>query len=402
LPIIPGGKMQVTICGGGNAAHTAAGLLSAREEHQVSMYLPFSDEAEKWRAGLAAQGGIKVNRQGDHILGSPEKVSSNPAEVIPNSQIVLLALPAFAHESILKEIAPYIEEGILLGALAARGCFDLCAMDVLGDKAETITLFGLQTLPWACRIKEYGQEVDILGTKARVEFATCPPEQAGELASFLSSQLDVHLQPMESFLSLTLAGTGQIIHPGVMYGLFCHWDGQTFDEAPLFYQGIDAETTDILQRLSDEVQTLRSSLAERYPSIDLNSVRPLDEWLCLSYAEDIEDTSSLQTYFVTNRSYAGLKVPVRRANGGMVPDFQARYLSEDVPFALLATKGIAELAGVPTPTIDEVITWSQDRLGKEYLVGSKLTGKDLIVSRSPQRYGFQDLDIMIGAMFCQN
>jgi hypothetical protein len=207
---------------------------------------------------------------------------------------------------------------------------------------------------------------------------------------------------MESFLSLTLAGTGQIIHPGVMYGLFSYWDGQEFDEAPLFYQGIDEKTADILQRLSDEVQKLRSSLAERYPSINLNSVRPLDEWLCLSYADDIEDTSSLQTYFVTNRSYAGLRVPVKRVNGGMVPDFQARYLSEDVPFALLATKGIAELAGVATPTIDEVIIWSQERLDKEYLVGSKLVGKDLIVSRSPQRYGFQDLDSMIGTMFCQN
>ena len=207
---------------------------------------------------------------------------------------------------------------------------------------------------------------------------------------------------MESFLSLTLAGTGQIIHPGVMYGLFCYWDGQTFDEAPLFYQGIDAETSDILQCLSDEVQILRSAIEERYPTIDLNAVRPLDEWLCLSYADDIEDTSSLQTYFVTNRSYAGLKVPVTRVNGGMVPDFQARYLSEDVPFALLATRGIADLAGVPTPTIDQVITWAQDRLNKKFLVGDKLIGQDLIASRSPQRYGFQDLDRMIGAMFCQN
>jgi hypothetical protein len=212
--------MQITICGGGNAAHTATGLLSARKEHQVNVYLPFGDETIKWRAGLAAQGGMKVNRQGDSILGSPKMISSDPADVITGSQVVLLALPAFAHESILKKIAPYLEEGTLVGALAARGSFDLCAMDVLGSKADSTTLFGLQTLPWACRIKEYGQEVDILGIKARVDFATCPPDRADELASYLSSQLDIHLQPMESFLGLTLAGTGQIIHPGVMYGLF--------------------------------------------------------------------------------------------------------------------------------------------------------------------------------------
>ncbi len=394
--------MRITICGGGNAAHTAAGLLSAREEHQVNVYLPFNDEVEKWRSGIAAQGGMKVNRKNESLLGLPEMVSNKPAEVIPGSQIVLLALPAFAHESILKEIFPYIEEGSLVGALAARGCFDLCAIDVLGSKAETITLFGLQTLPWACRIKKFGQEVDVLGTKAKVGFATCPPDKADELASFLSRQLDIRLEPIESFLSLTLAGTGQIIHPGVMYGLFSSWDGQIFEEAPLFYQGIDAQTADILQFLSDEIQILRSSLEARYPSINLNSVRPLDEWLCLSYADDIEDTSSLQTYFVTNRSYAGLKVPVKQARGGLVPDFQARYLSEDVPFALLATRGIAELTGVATPTIDEVITWSQERLDKEYLVGSKLYGKDLVASRSPQRYGFQEIDHMIGVTYCQN
>lgn len=394
--------MQITICGGGNAAHTATGLLSAQEEHRVNVYNSFEQEANQWRAGIAAQGGMKVNRADDTVIGTPDKISTDAAEVIPGSELVLLALPAFAHEPILKEIAPYIEDGTLVGALAARGCFDLCVLDVLGSKADKITQFGLQTLPWACRIKEYGREVDILGTKAKVEFATCPPRQAVELASFLGSQLDVNLEPMESFLSLTLAGTGQIIHPGVMYGLFHDWDGQVFEEAPLFYQGIDAHTADVLQSLSDEIQALRFSLAGRYPSIDLQAVRPLDEWLCLSYADEIEDTSSLQTYFVSNRSYAGLKVPVVPMSGGLVPDFEARYLSEDVPFALLATRGIAELAGVPTPMIDRVLYWSQDRLGKEYLVDGKLTGGDLGSSRSPQRYGYQDLDSMIGAMFCQN
>jgi hypothetical protein len=392
--------MQIAICGGGNAAHTATGLLSAREDHQVSVFISFEHEAKAWREGITFQGGMKVNRQDKSILGSPEVISTDAAEVIPGSELVLLALPAFAHESILKQIKPYIDDGTLVGALAARGCFDLCVMDVLGSKADKITQFGLQTLPWACRIKDYGREVNILGTKAKVAFATCPPHQAVELASFLSSQLDINLEPMESFLSLTLAGTGQIIHPGVMYGLFQEWDGQVFAEAPLFYQGIDAYTADILQRLSDEIQALRFSLTQRYPSIDFQAVRPLDEWLCLSYADEIEDTTSLQTYFVTNRSYAGLKVPVVPADGGLVPDFQARYLSEDVPYALLATRGIAELAGVPTPTIDQVLFWSQEHLGKEYLVDGKLVGADIISSRSPQRYGYQDLDSMIGAMFC--
>jgi hypothetical protein len=393
--------MQITICGGGNAAHTSTGLLAAREEHVVNVYLSLADEAELWQAGVASQGGMQVFRQGDTITGMPQEISSEPAKVIPGSQLVLLALPSFAHEAVLGEIAPYLEEGTLVGALAARGSYDLCTRDVLKSKADAVTVFGLQTLPWACRIKKYGRQVEILGTKAAIEFATCPPEQADDLASFLSLQLGVPLSPMGSFLSLTLAGTGQIIHPGVMFGLFGNWDGKPFDEAPLFYQGIDAYTAEVLQKLSDEIQIIRAAFEERYPHIYLSSVRSLADWLCHSYADEIEDTSSLRTYFVTNRSYAGLKVPMRSINGGLVPDFQARYLSEDVPFALLATRGIAELAGVPTPTMDEVIIWAQERLGKKYLVDGKVAGRDVKTSRAPQRYGFRDLDSMINAMFCQ-
>jgi hypothetical protein len=47
---------------------------------------------------------------------------------------------------------------------------------------------------------------------------------------------------------------------------------------------------------------------------------------------------------------------------------------------------------VPTPAMDHVIHWAQTQLGKEYLVGGKLRGRDVITSRAPQRYGFKTLD----------
>jgi len=389
--------MQITVCGGGNAAHTSAGILAARKEHRLNVYAPFGDEAQRWQ-GAVDGGGITVTSPNGSIVGHPRKISSAPSEVIPGSQMVLLTIPAFAHESTLREIGPYLESGALIGALAARGCFDLCARDVLKGKLEGVVIFGLQTLPWACRIKHYGREVSILGSKASVDLAAYPKEQAKRTADLLADLFGVPMEPIGNFLSLTLAGTGQIIHPGVMYGQFHDWDGHTFEEAPLFYQGIDKTTADVLGELSDEIQALRFDLEARLPSLDLSAVRPLDEWLYRSYADDITDPSSLQTTFVTNRSYAGLTVPMRMENGGLVPDFQARYLSEDVPNALLATRGIAELAGVPTPLMDKVITWAQERLGMEYLVDGNLRGRDVKDSRAPQRYSFHNLDSMLSAM----
>ena len=58
----------------------------------------------------------------------------------------------------------------------------------------------------------------------------------------------------------------------------------------------------------------------------------------------------------------------------------------------LAARWEAELAGVATPNLDDVIVWCQEKMGKEYLVDGKLCGKDLDSTRSPQHYGINDLD----------
>jgi hypothetical protein len=127
-------------------------------------------------------------------------------------------------------------------------------------------------------------------------------------------------------------------------------------------------------------------------------VRRLKDWLHRAYVQDIADSQTLQTAFTTNRSYAGLQAPMLPVPSGFVPDFKARYLSEDVPFNLLVTRGLAEMAGVPTPHIDRVLTWAQARLGREYLVNGRLQGADVRLTRAPQRYGIASLEKLVTTM----
>jgi len=150
--------------------------------------------------------------------------------------------------------------------------------------------------------------------------------------------------------------------------------------------------------MSDEVQALCVALQARYPGLDLSAVRPLGDWLQSCYHGSISDSRTLQSSFATNRGYAGLQAPMCEVGGGFIPDFQTRYLTEDVPFGLLVTRGIAELAGIATPVVDQVLCWAQDRLEKEYLTAGKLQGADLPSTRSPQRFGFVDLDKFILGM----
>jgi len=173
---------QITICGGGNAAHTLAGILSSWQGLSVQVYAPFGDEARRWREGIQQNDGITVTTPTGIIQGRPSAICKDPDAAVAGSQMILLALPAFAHEPILKQIAAYLSPGVSVGALPARGGFDLCARDALESRLFDISLFGFQTLPWACRIQEFGKTGHHLGSKEQVDLAAWPPDMAEVIA----------------------------------------------------------------------------------------------------------------------------------------------------------------------------------------------------------------------------
>jgi hypothetical protein len=378
--------MKITLCGAGNAAQLLIALLG--RTHEVTVFAPLADEAERLRAACATAGIDALFSDGVQT-GRPACITADAQTAAQRAEMVLLATPAFAHEPVLAALAPHLAESVQIAALPARGGFDWMAQRSVALPPRT-TLIGLQSLPWACRIRTWGRTVEALGVKAEVDAAVWPEEKAEEALAQLEALLGVRLRPCSSFLALTLANTGQVIHPGIMYGLFHGWDGASFvcEEAPLFYGGVDDFTAGILQALSDEVQLLRRALEQCDPALDLRCVEPLDVWLRRAYAGQIDDPSHLRSAFNTNRAYAGLRAPVQRLeNGRCVPDFAHRYLSEDIPFGLLVTKGVAALVDVATPVMDRIIAWAQERLGRSYLVGGRMAGPDVTNSRAPQRFG---------------
>ena len=386
----------LTVCGGGNASHVLIALAS-QAGWDVNVFAPLADEAERIRAGVQARGHLTVLTDGQAVTGRPRCVSAKAVEVIPGADVVLLALPAFAHGATLAAIADHLDPGTTIGVFPARSGFDYQVREILDPEHLSLTYFGLQTLPWACRIKTYGQEAEILGTKAKVDFAVFPQNRAEAVIQQLAFIPGVTFSPVGSFLALSLANTGQLIHPGIMYGL-CHGkESDTFsaDEIPLFYQNVDDHTAIVLQELSDEVQAVADSLAVQLPQFDRKHVIALYDWLLRAYSDDIQDTSTLRSAFVTNHAYAGLRLPVHPADGDtgrFTVNFTARYLSEDVPYGMIVLRAIAELAGVSTPSLDRVIGWSQEHLGRSYLVDGRLYGADLHETRIPQRYGIRNLE----------
>ena len=405
--------LQILLVGCGNAVHTAIAYLGGQS--MMTNYTNFPNapsyefkvnvlslgHCRRLLSSVKPDGYIRcINDMGNDRYGKASTISSDPAEVVPGSNIILFALPTDRHELYLKAMLPYIQEGTYIGSMPGEGGFDLCVRNVLGqDLAEKCILFSLETLPWACRIQTFGQVVQVLGTKKDIDLCVYPGNRCWEGRDIVQSMIGplpvVKTSPTSTFLGVPLMNPNSIAHPSILYGLLRNWDGVTpYSKPPLFYQGLDDFTAEIMDRVSKEILLVKDKILSEYPSIDLDLVRSIGDFFEEAYADDIADHSTLRNMFVSNKGYDGLTFPTVKVEGGYLPLFDHRYLTEDLPCGMLVQKGIAQLAGVPTPTMDRVISWCQTKCvpPKEYIVdGHYLAGSDLATTKTPQRYGFHDL-----------
>jgi hypothetical protein len=393
-------RPSVTICGSGNAAHALAVVASQNLDVDIDWLAGSGHKADLLRAAVSARGlhstGV-ITASADRL----RTISADPAQVIPSADLVMIVVPAFAHAAVLSRITPYLGDRTVIACMPARGGFEFQAAQLASrHRATRPTICGLQTLPWSTRVVSFGEAVHIGAVKSEVVLAALPANDGPELAARLSALLGTQVVATESFISLTLGNPGQLIHPGLMYGHFRRWGGEEYDEdsVPMLYAGATDEIGEVVEGLSSDVMTLARELgAQRGDALDLErTVLPIHEWLRTVYGQVTTDTSTVGACFRTGPIRARKAPMIESRPGKFVPNFEYRYLSEDVPFGLVVTRALAGIANVETPTINEVIEWAQRVLHKIYLVGEELEGPDVRELRIPQNHGVSTLADLIG------
>lgn len=395
--IIP--KPSVCIIGGGNAAHTLAALLP-HQGYETRMFTPYKDQADQINAGLLEQGGCMYadfaphNQPSGLIKGKPILVSKNPADVIPNSDVLIAPLPSFTYTSTLTDIKPYLHEGQTLCVTPGQGGFDWIAEDILGsDLLSKITIVGLMPMPFNCRISEYGKMVKVQELKKKYSIGVIPSTAFDESKVLIEDMFGGSVLPAGkgTFLECSLFPINAIIHPSRLITLLSSWEeGKELDENPLFYEDFTPEGAACMDETNKELIEIGKSLTAKGVPVDIPHIF---DWLaCYVYNEPKE--SNLQRFFQTNDAYKGFRCPLipGPSGKGYVPDFENRYFSEDIPCGLCLYKGLADIAQVETPKIDEIIMYCQKYMKKEYVVDGKLVGRDVGETTAPQRFGINTID----------
>ena len=398
--------IRVLICGTGSGAHALAAIASANPDFEVRVLTQSADRAQRWTEIMQREELTVMVRNGTDTSvawkANTFMVTDQPDQAARECALIIFAVPAFRHWKYLTSLEPYIEDGCVIVGLPGQNGFEFDVRMALGSRLKNCIVMNFDSLPWICRITEFGRAARISATKDKLVGALQGDLTRARLKDPLAVMRSLlgetpKLSVSGHLLGITLRSLNAYSHPPIMYGRWKDWKGKALARPPLFYQDIDEETAELLGRISEEVVATSKKIMAEYPHVDLSQVIPMYDWDIGCYGNDIKDKTNLMTALRTNSGYAGITHPmIQTESGEYVPDFNHRFLAEDVPFGLVVIRGIAEIAGRPTPCMDRVLTWCQEKLGKEYLVGSSLTGKDLSATRCPQRYGFTTMADILG------
>lgn len=324
----------ICICGGGALGLVIASVLS--ETLQLTVHM-LTAHPQKWSHTIET-----VDNEGKIYQGTLDIISSNPEDVIPQSDIILLCLPGFLIEKTLQQIKPYVTNQAIGGVVSSTGFF-FRAHEIF-DK--NTSLFGFQRVPYIARVEEYGHRAALLGYKKQLYMA-CENLDPVFVEQW-SEWLDTPISLLQSYLEASLSNSNPLLHPARLYGLWHNWNGQTYPEQELFYANWDKYSSEIYIAMDNEFQQLCKRL-----NVSIQSV--------LDYYESA-DAESLTRKLNSIEAFKTILAPMTRTEEGWLPDFKSRYFTEDFPFGLQLIKDLAVKYQVGTPTIDKVLAW-----GKKYI-----------------------------------
>lgn len=338
------------ICGGGALGHIMISVLSSKG-YDVNL---LTNHPEKWENEI-----ITTDLHGKVYNGRIKKISSDPKNVIPESDIVLLCLPGFLISSVISKIKPYLKKDYLLGCIVASTGFFITSISELGDKAR---LFAFQRVPYIARVEEYGKKSLLLGYKRSLNMAFYGIDNSEYLKNMFFSILETEIMSLKNMFEATLTNSNPLLHPTRLYNIFKDFkEGVIYPDEIYFYEDWNDESSELLIACDNEFQKLLLSLP-----VSKNCIPSL-----LDYYESF-DKSSLTQKISSIEAFKKIKAPMNKVDGGYVPDFSSRYFIEDIPYGLLLIKYISQIQEIQTPNIDKVIYWCQKVMAKSYIKDGKL------------------------------
>ncbi len=367
----------VTLVGGGASAHVLVPFLSGAG-HDVQL---LTRRPESWSREIRLELQSIDEEVEEVFTGTLERVSDDPAEVVPQSDAVVLCMPVSHYREALHRVAPHLarEREVAVGTVYGQAGFHWMTGEIeAAHGLDNLTTFAVGLIPWVSRVREYGSIGITYGCKAVNVAAVAPRDRFADLDRRLLHDFCARwfdrgaFEQADSFLSLTLSVDNQIIHPSRCYGLFQRYGGRwsSFDEIPYFYRDFDALSADLLRALDDDYTAVRDGIRSRFPDREFPYML---DYLALERLSYQSHNVDIQESFTTSKTLGAIKPPVKQDEGGdWVIDTDHRFFTDDISYGVCIAKWMAQEMGLQVPTMDAIIEWVQGIRGERWIEDGRL------------------------------
>ena len=290
---------------------------------------------------------ITVYSENDEVVvcGELKAITNDLSIAFDEADVVFVTYPAFMFNELSSLLCNHLKSGSMIFVIPGTGgaefAFTKCVQ-------KGCILAGLQRVPSVARIREKGKSVNCIGYRNQLHVSTIPSARVEIARELISDIFDKDTVEIRDYLNITLTPSNPILHTSRLYCLFSDYEeGKTYDSVPLFYEGWDLKSAELLFACDDEVQSIRRALKD----FDLPYVKSLKE----HYESDTP--AKLVDKIHSIDGFKGLKSPVIEVEGKFIPNLKSRYFTADFPYGLSILIQIADLMDIDVPNMKRIYKW---------------------------------------------
>lgn len=330
----------IAVLGAGNGGTAFAGHLAVKG-FRVRLY-----ESERFGENIS-----EIKRTKRIVLtgalereGRIEAASTRMEEVLRGAQLVIVAVPGFAHDHMMAEMTGCLEDGqIVLFVPGNYGA--LRFYQKLRERGidKGIALCETPSMLYACR-RTGPVSVAVRAVKRTMPVGVHPAVRTGEVVGRLQEVFG-EFTAAENVLSASMGNPNCMVHVPASV-LNTGWIESTGGKFDFYWEGISRSVAAVIEEMDRERVAVGDGIGA-----DLCTLEKFFETFYDLRAGNLHEL--LSTSEVHGRSSGP-------------PDLKHRYVQEDTPFGLVPLASLGRHLGVPTPNIDAVIRLVSTMTGRDF------------------------------------
>jgi opine dehydrogenase len=329
--------MNIAVLGAGSVALANACFLH-NAGHDVHIWSSFADELD----AIANAGG--VHYEGVMSGCARINVAERVAACVTKADVVMICAPAFAHRTLMSATAPFISDKQAIVIHPVTGLSSLLLSKMLAERGVQPMIVDLSTSLFTARKLEPAR-VLLLRVKDLIDLATVPVRRGAEGLRLLQSIFGERFRLEKNVLAVSLNNHNPVYH---VPPLLCNLSRAEKKEQWMIWECI----TPMVARFVKLVDTERLAVARSYGTTEL----AVEDYFREAHGvkgETIDD--------IFAATAAKLKGPI----GPQTADH--RFITEDVPYALVCFRSLASVAGLGMPLTDSLITITSALYGRDFV-----------------------------------